>query len=307
LRKDRALVPEPAGLVLQTDGEPLTILYRPIPLPTKLAKGDVLLPAHVFMSKAFSETPLGKRIFSRHSSPSEWFFKELAPKTAQIIYRSMEKTFAHLELHSQNIDLLVGADGEIKQVFVKDLLDMMHDPAAEVAAGRQPIGVKVLRDVEWKNIGEDGSRYDPEGFYSTFLGQTNLGQHAPTHGRDRSFQYAVRDELIKIARAKLNTAKLRQHPKYDKVFDQPDNLYSVVADLRDMLIKTRLDSRFRAHPGAKRRLLEGSGPILSSHEHNATLKGLKASANEYGFIGETPVAITRGKDGQVTNYFFRFE
>jgi hypothetical protein len=328
LRDNPHLIPETAGLILK---QPVVnVLYRPLPVPRQgtLAPGDVLLSAHVLNDPAFAKTELGRTIFGRRFTVGGWFKKELAPKLARTVYRAVASSFTHLELHSQNIDVLVGADGKVREVFVKDLLDMMHDPALESASGRRPAAVSILRDREWGNMGEPKARFaSTSRFYSTYLGMTSYPAH---QWRDSKLHRAVRDELIGLARKELPLDELRAYPEFHTLFGKKREVLDVtIHDLRELLIKSGLAARFRPDDRARPRLLgdDAAGtPILGPRRlqpeqkppvltHGQALRELgemlrlvpPARPWEYGFVGEVPVALHRTRSGVIDDYYFRFE
>jgi hypothetical protein len=280
----------------------LTALYRPLPLPRhqRLRKGDLLLSSHALMAPEFARTSLGRKIFARYPSAKEWFKKELAPRIAGIVYRSLDKSFAHLELHSQNVDVLVSSRGKVRGVFVKDLLDMMHDPGAQAASGKLPRGVPTLRDREWGNLGEAGAEYGVAGFYSTYLGQLTLpGSSYSRYGND-GFHTAVRDALRSIVTRRGDHGRLSRYPEFARAFSSTSNLWQTTASLRDLLVKSNLEKSFRPDAAARRRFQQAPGSFAGSPAHP------DLNAMEYGFVGSNPVAVKRGPGGLVEAYSFKF-
>jgi hypothetical protein len=316
-RTNRALVPEPAGLLFEGPDLEHNVIYRPLPLPRQggLQPGDVLLPAHVLMSRRFGRTKLGRKIFARHGGSAEaWFRDALAPQIADLVLDSLERSFTHLELHGQNIDLLIGADGTLRRVFVKDLLDVAHDPAAQAARGRLPVGTKVLRGLKWGNLGEEGANFDTSGVYAAYLHKvwppyTEGLNPAAIERYSEPFHGAIRDHLVAAFRRRIDPGTLRQYAETAAVFEQNGGwLFTVIGKLRDLLIKSRIQAEFREDPTARQPLVEGTGKLHASTRLEAERVDLDADQTlKIGFVGSVPVAVKQASDGRIDAFFFRFE
>lgn len=297
LRRAAFLTPEPAAL---TTGD-VTAIYRPIPRPRrkKLAPGDALIPLSALNSKEFAASARGQRLFARHGSQEAWLAKELAPQLAHILWKSLRSNFAHLELHSQNIDLLVNKAGKLKQTFVKDQLDMMHDPGAQVASGQPADNVAALRDYEWGNMGEAGARFDTATFYRLLLGQTT--SRPPT--LDRAVTQALKD----IATKRRNLGALAHRPEYAALVYAEASLPTYLEALRQILIHDDIDRNFTADEKAKKALTRASGKITSGDPRCARLADLDTKDLQFGYVYETPIAILRDPEGYTRRYYMRFE
>ncbi|MBK8011861.1 MAG: hypothetical protein IPK13_10965 [Deltaproteobacteria bacterium] len=297
LRRATFLTPEPAAL---TTGR-LTVIYRPIPRPRRkaLAPNDALIPLSALNSKEFAESPRGRRLFARHGSQEAWLTRELAPQLARILWKSLRSSFAHLELHSQNIDLLVGASGKLKQTFIKDQLDIMHDPGAQLASGMPVQNVAALRADEWGNMGEANARFDTSTFYRHFLGQTT--SRPPTLDR------AVTEALKAIAYKRRDVAALARRPEYAALRDAEGSLPAYLEALRQILIHDDIDRNFEANPGAKKELVRSPGKMTSGDPRCARLADLESEDLLFGYVHKTPIAILRDAEGFTRRYYMRFE
>jgi hypothetical protein len=167
------LTPEPVGIVIPKIN--LAFLHRKLPAPRddRIYPDDVLLGTQVVLSSVFASTKLGKCIFSLTGSQDAWLENIFAPKMGELIDDSLQRRVAHLELHPQNLDLLINTKtGEIRHLFVKDLEDMYQDPAAAAATGKGPSELDITRDRLFGILGEYRSKYSLDRFYWEFLGQT---------------------------------------------------------------------------------------------------------------------------------------
>ncbi len=291
------ITPEPAGLILGSGRNEARVLYRPIPLPeTGLQAADALVPAQALFNtknSGFERFEPGRRLIARSGSIENWNTEEFAPALAKVIYDSVFEDFTHLELHSQNIDALIGADGAIRGVYVKDLLDMMHDPILEVATtGKKPVDVAKLRDIEWKHIGEPGASYDVYSFHNTYLRQTANQQS--------TFAAAVQKHLL--ARARETFPEHVSANEFDRLASE--NLYDVIRDLREIRIRHAFDRQFGADASVSALFDSGELTVASGGSLSVRRGAGKSAANgvEYGYIGEVPAAIERGDDGRVVGY-----
>jgi hypothetical protein len=212
------------------------------------------------------------------------------------------KSFAHLELHSQNVDVLVSSKGKVRGVYIKDLLDMMHDPAAQAAKGKLPRGVQALRDKEWGNLGESNAQYNVANFYSTYLGQLTL-PGANYSSRGTGFHAMVRDELRKIFGRRKDVGRLKRYPEYAKAIDPNNNLWVTTENLRNLLVKANLEKSFKPDASAQRRFKDAPGGLAGPTGRNPSPD---LSAMEYGYVGKKPVAVKRGADGTIQDYYFKF-
>jgi hypothetical protein len=310
LEGETAVVPEPAGLIL--NGEQGLSIFRPIAMPREgLRPGDRLMPWQVMMDPAFRKTELAKRILERYPNPRAWFEKEAAPAFAEIIYDSLFRLHDHFTLHSQNVEALFDGQGRLRRLFVKDLLDVVTDPAAEaVARGRAPEAAAVRRAQQWGHIGESGDHFqeiDLHSFYDLFFGQ--IGMYPAPLGMtgDEESPRMIADALIKLVKARVPLRDLERFPEYKAVLVEGASKHpiGVIAGLRHLLLKQRLTDGFRPDAQARSRFFAGEGRLVSSSRNEANWFKPDDPALEYGLIGEVPVAVKRA-GGIVTSYYFRF-
>ncbi len=341
LRKNPRVVPELSGLVIGDGrgkprfgllgklgrrlqgrrgklGNGLNVIYRPLPMPVE--RGDRLITWHVLMSPEFRNSPRGRAMFRRWGGPEAWFRAQAAPAVADILADSLLDTFAHFELHSQNVDLLVGADGTVRQAYAKDLLDVMHDPAAEAASGRAPVAQRVLKDGEWGDAADSG-RHEISvgslgGFYATYFSQLGMD----VTGRRTNSRYAgldtetvfrgwVMDELHARIAQRVDLEALTGFPGFERFHDaeaRRASPYDAIDGLRNAIIRDQLTRTFHADPSARERFA-GRPSIVSDTKANARAFRARRRGLDFGFVGDTPVAVTRGADGRVADFFFAFE
>jgi hypothetical protein len=293
-----ALQREPAGLVLDIPGA--NVVYRPLPRPTSrlLRSGDQVLNAHVLQhDQFFSESPIGRRLFPRPPVMRDWLHRELAPRVAKLLYRSLTRTFGHYELHGQNVSILVARGGRVRDVFVSDQQDHLPDPVLAAAAGH-PIGLLPPGDAF-----PPGTVYDVRSFYKHL---DNLDRFPRA-----SLEDDVRADLLALVRKQRDTRLQERYPEYQRVFgapagDETARLSDTLADLRELLVKSGLEQRFRADPGAKADLERPGGTIIGSRIPffgNLT----NGPGLELGYVGSIPVSLRRNKAGLIDTYYFRFD
>jgi hypothetical protein len=341
LRKNPRVVPELAGLVIGdgrgkprfgalgklarrlqrprgTLGAGLNVIYRPLPMPVQ--PGDRLITWHVLMSPEFRNSPRGRAMFRPYGGAEAWFRTQAAPAVADILADSLLDSFAHFELHSQNVDLLVGKDGTVRQAYAKDLLDIMHDPAAEAASGRRPVAQKVLKDGEWGDAADSG-RHEIQvaslgGFYQSYFSQLGMDVTARrTSSRyagldtETAFRGWVMDELYTRVAQRKDVDALARFPGFES-FQDPElrraSPYQAIDGLRNSLIRDQLTLSFRADPSA-RASFEGRPSIVSDTKANARAFRARKRGLTFGYVGDSPVAVARGADGLVRDFYFAFE
>lgn len=220
LRGSPAYAREPAGLALTLGdgGVPITQLWREMPVASRgFQPGDFAAPIHVLTAPEFAESAHGRRIFGLHrqlsTSPEDaqalWLVRELAPKLADILLDVFTSTHAHPLLHEQNAELVVGADGRILDVIIKDLSDMALDYRAISAAGK----IDRWRGLEMNEAAfasapsdelqlEAGDRYSVAGFYRAFLG--SIGTRVPAQTDEHT------PSLVVVETARLLSDRVRQ-------------------------------------------------------------------------------------------------
>jgi hypothetical protein len=323
LRKSRMTVPEPSGLLVGGSGElggGLNAIYRPLPLPEQ--PGDRLITWHVLMSPEFRASPEGRAIFARHGGVHAWFRSQAAPKVAELIAESMLDSFAHFELHSQNVDLLLAADGSVRQAFAKDLLDLMHDPGGQAASGRTPVGQRATRDGEWGDAadsGRDEIRFEGLGqFYGTYFSQLGIdalsrrsNSRYATVRTDGDFRGWVLDALYTRVAKERDVASLARFPDFAP-FASPARRhrspYRALDGLRNAIIKDQLGRGFRSDPSVRARFEAPGATIVSSSKQQAQRLRLGRRGLELGTVGRTPVAIVRDRrSGLVRDFYFAFD
>ncbi len=100
-------------------------------------KSDTLIPVHALASQKFFETEEGTRVLGATSQErNRWVNREFVPPLVDIIVESGFRQGVHLELHGQNIDVLLSEEGCVRQVFVKDLGDVGVDPVVRWLMGK---------------------------------------------------------------------------------------------------------------------------------------------------------------------------
>ena len=198
-------------------------------------------------------------------SKETWLEKAFAPKIAELIDDSLQRKVAHLELHPQNLDVLVNTKtGEICHLFVKDLEDMYQDPAALAAAtGEYPKALDVTRDRVFGILGEYRSQYSLDRFYWEFLGQT-LGKE------ESAVQKTVANWLKEKARSRYSDfyseTYLKLYPEYIQLFvERSGDLFDVIANLRDLELKLNLNHKFLPDESAYDLFINSEGTIVSSN------------------------------------------
>ncbi|MCC6747010.1 MAG: hypothetical protein IT371_05080 [Deltaproteobacteria bacterium] len=250
-RRYGAFVNEPAGLVLTLgDGQdPIVMLARRVPVAKRgYRKGDVVLPEHVLSDPEFATTELGQAIFARHGSQARWFRKELAPAVADLLLRSLTRSFLHAEVHPQNLDVIVDRHGRVVEVQLKDLQDLQNDLVARAAARRKPLawtGWTITSEVTDRGFAD---------YYSDYFGQLGNVPDAST-GKDKPnatnpFSAIVMRQLLQRARSLPALQRLADTLEYQAAFAprswrQPMAIFAL---LRRMLIDSGALRRKTAHP-----------------------------------------------------------
>ncbi|MET3233737.1 UNVERIFIED_ORG: hypothetical protein ABIC54_005952 [Burkholderia sp. 1263] len=211
---------EPAGLAftLGDGGQPITQLWREMPVASRgFQPGDFAAPIHVLTAPEFAESAHGRRIFGLHrqlrSSPGDaqalWLVRELAPRLADILLDVFISTHAHPQLHEQNAELVVDADGHILDIIIKDLSDMALDYRAISAAGK----IDRWRGLEMNEAAfappttdelqfDAGDRYSVASFYRAFLG--SIGTRVPEQSDEHT------PSLVVVETARLLSDRVRQ-------------------------------------------------------------------------------------------------
>ncbi|MCA9581557.1 MAG: hypothetical protein KC416_07160, partial [Myxococcales bacterium] len=247
---------EPAGIIVADDSLPVTMVYRSLPEPPDgLRAGDRIVPAHALAHDEFWELPFAKKIASEYGSPGRWYAEEVAPALADAIFDTMVDFGTHLEAHGQNVDVILDADGHVRSVAIKDLLDVMQDHPLDVAQGRTPFGTSRIRDLEWKSMGEADGRYDATGIHRSFLGQ--LG----AMGSEDEFFRSIRQVMVWLADERIDDATRERYPEFDRVLQAAEDtgaydaargqLFDVIGAAREMLVRSGLERGFRPDDGAR--------------------------------------------------------
>jgi hypothetical protein len=179
---------EPAGIALSFDdgAAPITALWREMPVARRgFMPGDFVAPVHVLTDPEFAHTERGRTVFGTRAqdttsigeSQASWLVRELAPKLADILMSELTDTHAHAELHEQNIDVVIDADGRVVDMLVKDMSDIALDYRAIAAAGQvERWGRAQTNTMAYASPMSDhlqlptGRRYTAERFHEAFLG-----------------------------------------------------------------------------------------------------------------------------------------
>jgi hypothetical protein len=295
------LTPEPVGIVIST--AKLAFLQRALPTPRghQIKSDDILLGTQVIFSDDFATTAMGKQIFSRLGSKDAWLEHVFAPKIGELIDNSLQRRVAHLELHPQNLDILVDTrTGEIRYLFVKDLEDMYQDPVALAATGKYPLALHITRDRLFGVLGEYHSKYSLDRFYWEFLGQT-------TGYKQGLMQHIIADFLKLKAFQRYQGRDLTIYPEYVKLTgDCQADLFDIIAALRDLDIKCNLANHFQENVSACDELTESIGIIVSTSKLKAFAFTPTLPNLEFGYVDRIPVAISRDTNGSIEHYYFKF-
>jgi hypothetical protein len=296
-RTNPYLTPEPVGIVVST--VKLAFLQRALPAPRgqEIQSDDVLLGTQVIFSDAFAATNLGNRIFSRLGTKDAWLEHVFAPKIAELIDDSLQRRIAHLELHPQNLDILIDTKtGEIRHLFVKDLEDMYQDPVALAVTGKYPQALHITRDRLFGVLGEYHSKYSLDRFYWEFLGQTTGYQQG-------LMQNSIADFLKSAARQRYQGQDLTVYPEYAKL---QGDLFDIIAALRDLDVKINLSQHFQENESARDDLTASSGLVVSTSKLKAFTFTPTLPNLEFGYVDHIPVAVSRDIDGSIEHYYFKF-
>ena len=295
------LVREPGALVLHDErllGGHNPVIYRPLTRPTH--RGDLLLAATVVLSPEFARSELGRSLFARHGGQAAWVDRQFAPRVAEVAERSVREQYLHLEAHQQNVDVVVARDGRIRKVVVKDMSDVVHDPALEaVMTGKLPDRTRSPRNTAFLDMGQAGSEADfgVAGFQSVWGLAYLFSPHGKAAGiAARAFALAQPDIQPGLA-ARVAGRNLSEAAMFAATMDE----------YRNQLIIERLsDPRrgFRRDAAARRWLDDASRPLYAPYKYQAY--SIPASA-EVGFVGKVPVAVTRGADGRIDGFWLRLD
>jgi hypothetical protein len=240
-------------------------------------------------------------------SKETWLQKVFAPKIAELIDDSLQRKIAHLELHPQNLDILINAKtGRIRHLFVKDLEDMYQDPAAFAAAtGEYPQDLDVTRDRIFGVLGEYHSQYSLDRFCWEFLGQT-LGKEKSA--MQTSIANRLREKALSRYGNLDSKVNLKLYPEYIKLFvERSGDVFDVIANLRDLELKLNLNNKFLLNESAYAHFAKSEGTVISSTRLKAFAFTPSFKHLEFGYIGNVPVAISRDLNGLIENYYFKFE
>jgi hypothetical protein len=300
-RTNPYLTPEPVGIVVST--AKLAFLQRALPVPSdhEIESDDVLLGTQVVFSDAFAATNLGNHIFSRLGTKDAWLEYIFAPKIGALIDDSLQRRIAHLELHPQNLDILIDTrTGNIRHLFVKDLEDMYQDPVALAAIGQYPQALHITRDQLFGVLGEYHSKYSLDRFYWEFLGQT-------TGYKKGLMQNTITDVLKETAYQRYQGQDLTAYPEYTKLQgDSQTDLFDIIAALRDLDVKINLSQHFQRNESARDDLTASSGLVISTSKLKAFTFTPALPNLEFGYVDQIPVAISRDVNGSIEHYYFKF-
>ncbi|NRO97962.1 hypothetical protein GWC77_18725 [Paraburkholderia sp. NMBU_R16] len=179
---------EPAGIALSFDdgAAPITALWREMPVARRgFMPGDFVAPIHVLTDPEFAQSERGRIVFGTSAQDlssigeiqASWLVRELAPKLAAILMSELTDTHAHAELHEQNIDVVIDANGRVVDMLVKDMSDIALDYRAIAAAGHierwsgaQTNAMAYASPISDHLQLPTGRRYTVERFHEAFLG-----------------------------------------------------------------------------------------------------------------------------------------
>lgn len=295
------LAREPGALVLHDDrllGGHNPVIYRPLSRPTRA--GDLLLAATVVLSPEFARSPLGRSLFARHGGHARWVERQFAPKVAEVAERSVREHFLHLEAHQQNVDVLIGRDGRIRTLVVKDMSDVVHDPALEaVMTGQLPDRSRSPRNTAFLDMAQAGSEsdYGVAGFQQVFGLAYLFSPHGTAAAIARRVFAKAQPEIQPGLAARVADRNLPDAAMFAATMDE----------YRNQLIIDRLsDPRhgFRPDAAARRWLDDRSRPLYAQYKYQAY--SIPASA-EAGFVGAVPIAVTRDAGGRIDGFWLRLD
>lgn len=179
---------EPAGIALSFDdgAAPITALWREMPVARRgFMPGDFVVPIHVLTDPEFAQSERGRTVFGNSARgttsigeiQASWLVREFAPKLAAILMSELTDTHAHAELHEQNIDVVIDANGRVVDMLVKDMSDIALDYRAIAAAGHierwsgaQTNAMAYASPMSDHLQLPTGRRYTVERFHEAFLG-----------------------------------------------------------------------------------------------------------------------------------------
>ena len=295
------LAGEPGALVMHDDrllGGHNPVIYRPLTRPTRT--GDLLLAATVVLSPEFARSQLGRSLFARHGGQAAWVERQFAPGVADLAERSVREQFLHLEAHQQNVDLVIARDGRIRRIVVKDMSDVVHDPALEaVMTGKLPDRSRSPRNTAFLDMGQAGSVADfgVEGFQQAWGLAYLFNPHGTAAAIARRVFARAQPEVQPGLAARVAGRNLPDASMFAATMDE----------YRNQLIIERLsDPRrgFRRDASARRWLDDRSRPLYAQYKYQAY--SIPGSA-EVGFVGKVPVAVTRDGDGRIDGFWLRLD
>jgi hypothetical protein len=221
----------------------------------------------------------------------------LVSKIGELIYDSLQRRIAHLELHPQNLDILIDTrSSEIRHLFVKDLEDMYQDPVALAATGKYPQALHITRDRLFGVLGEYHSKYSLDRFYWEFLGQTTGYQHG-----------LMQKNIADFLKAKTHQRYQEQDPTiYPEYAKLQGDLFDTIAALRDLEVKINLSQHFQGNESARDDLTASSGFVVSTNKLKAFTFTPTLPNLEFGYVDQIPVAISRDINGSIEHYYFKF-
>ena len=263
---------EPAGLVLDLGdgGNPITQLWRPLPVAARgFQPGDSHFVLHAMTDPKFAESAKGQTLFSRYddgrgeptSAQQAYLRAQVAPRLANLLWLVLTETHAHPALHEQNIDVIVGGNGDVVDLVVKDLRDIALDRRGMEAAGHLD---------RWPDLDE-----------------TATGSNRPLFDR---LTYGGGDEFAQVAEhyegylGQVGTA-FRPDPEHEGNFLLDEVGAHLLAKTRRHIRPEWLESRRGSQPYEAS---FGGGPALSIGTLVAGVRDLLIGANEAGQLAGRP-------------------
>jgi hypothetical protein len=229
---------EPGGIVLDlADGEaPITQVWRRVPVARRgYRPGDVVAPLHVFTDRDFAATPLGQHVFAQHRGRRPWLDSELAPKLAALLWTVIAKGI-HPQLHAQNIDVIVGEDGRIVDIVIKDLGDIALDHGLRPADAGDWQG---SARIEGRSPAELFHRLDNISFASARVAEL-ASYHAKYLGQigDAYFSESIGRELLRIAQEEggLDPEQVKALAYQSVPMDSGIRLFGYMGAMRELVV-----------------------------------------------------------------------
>ncbi|WP_148284906.1 hypothetical protein [Pseudobdellovibrio exovorus] len=142
---------------LTPDHADLLVIYRQFPEVEVFAPQDLYLPLFAVLSK-LSPSLRSSFLGNYSNEPFRWLQTELVPQMAHLLWLPFELSGHHLEIHQQNINLLM-RDGSILEVFYQDSCDVLEDIFYQFFRLRLPpdvVGLK--RKSSFPAVGEYSSQ-----------------------------------------------------------------------------------------------------------------------------------------------------